>query len=192
TDDNAAAVAGVCARLDGLPLAIELAAARVRALPPGALLARLAQRLPLLTGGARDAPARQQTLRDTIAWSAGLLGPAEQTLLRRLSVFAGGCTLDAASAVCDADRDLGCDMLDGLSTLVEHNLVRETEANGEPRFGMLETIREFAREQLDASDESAALQRRHAHYFTALAEEADPWIRTKDRYAWLARLDAEF
>ena len=151
-NENAPAVAEICWRLDGLPLAIELAAARVRLLPPQALLARLEQRLPLLTGGARDAPARQRTLRDTIAWSYDLLAPEEQILFRRLAVFAGGCTLEAAEAVANPDGEL--DVFGGLERLVEQSLLRQEEGpEGEPRFTMLETIREFGLEQLAASGE---------------------------------------
>src|SRR5262249_12277372 len=124
TDENARAVAEICARLDGLPLAIELAAARIRLLSPQSMLPRLDHRLRLLTGRARDLPARQQALRDAIAWSYDLLSQAEQRLFRRLSVFVGGCTLEAAEAVCDAEGDLGLDVLDGVASLVEKSLVR--------------------------------------------------------------------
>ncbi len=160
TDANAGAVAAICARLDGLPLAIELASARLRVLPPAALLARLERRLPLLTGGARMAPQRQQTLRDAIAWSYALLDPAEQRFFRRLSVFAGGCTLELAEAVCNADGELGLDVLDGVSSLVEKSLLRQgDDLAGEPRYRMLETIREFALGELEASGEGEAVRR---------------------------------
>jgi predicted ATPase/DNA-binding SARP family transcriptional activator len=171
TDENAPAVAEICRRLDGLPLAIELAAGRIRLFTPQALLARLvggttAPSLRLLSDGPRDLPARQQTLRDTIAWSYGLLGEAEQTLFRRLAVFVGGFTLDAAERVC------GEEVLEGIASLVDQNLLYvEETSEEEPRFGMLETIREFAREQLEASGEAGAVRNQHARYFTALAEE---------------------
>jgi len=168
TEQNAAAVAAICVRLDGLPLAIELAAARVKLLPPHALLARLDQALQLLTGGARDAPARQRTMRATIDWSYTLLTPAEQRLFRRLAVFVGGWTLAAAEAVCDSDGDLGLDALDGLQSLADKSLVRQEEKlGGEPRFRRLETIREYALERLEGSGEEPALRRRHAMYYLA-------------------------
>ncbi len=170
---NAATVATICIRLDGLPLAIELAAARVRALPVAALLARLEQRLPLLTGGRRDAPARQQTLRGTIAWSYALLDLAEQRLFRRLSVFAGGCTLDLAEAVCNADGDLGLDVLDGVSSLLEKSVLREVDRHaGEPRYRMLETIREFALGELKSSGEAETLRRQLAVQVLQLARQS--------------------
>ncbi|HLZ71294.1 MAG TPA: LuxR C-terminal-related transcriptional regulator [Dehalococcoidia bacterium] len=172
SEENAAAVAAICIRLDGLPLAIELAAARVRVLPPAALLARLAQRLPLLTGGRRDLPARQQTLRNAIAWSYDVLEPAEQRLFRRLGVFAGGCTLELAGAVCNAAGDLGLDVLDGLSSLVEKSLLREGDGEaGEPRYRMLETICEFALDALGASGEAEAVRRQLATQMLQLAQQ---------------------
>ena len=165
TDANARAVAELCVRLDGLPLAIELAAARMKVLTPQALLARLEHRLDLLTGGARDLPARHQTLRATIDWSLNLLSAEEQALFMRLAVFNGGCTLGAAEAVC------GREILDGLTTLVDDNLVRqETQPDGEPRYTMLETIRDAALERLEASGEADELRRRHAAYFAAVDE----------------------
>ena len=139
---NVAAVAEICHRLDGLPLAIALAAARIKLFAPEALLARLSHRLRLLTGGARDLPARQQTLRNTIDWSHDLLTPEEQRLFRRLAAFVGGCTLEAVEAVCTADGDLPMDVIEGLGALVDKSLLRQTEGpGGEPRFTMLETIR---------------------------------------------------
>src|ERR1700733_10190208 len=150
--ENAQAVSEICARLDGLPLAIELAAARVKVLSPSSLRTRLASRLQLLTGGARDLPHRQHTLRATIDWSYDLLSAAEQKLFRRLSVFVGGCTLEAVEAVCDTKADLDLDLLDGMASLVDKSLLQQIEhASGEPRFRMLETIREYAREKLEAS-----------------------------------------
>ena len=157
TDANAPAVAELCVWLDGLPLAIELAAARMKVLTPQALLERVERRLDLLSGGARDLPARQQTLRATIDWSLNLLSAEEQALFMRLAVFNGGCSLGAAEAVC------GREILDGLTTLVDDNLVRqETQPDGEPRYTMLETIRDAALERLEASGEADELRRRHA------------------------------
>ena len=191
TAENAAAVAAICRRLDGLPLAIELAAARVKVLPPAALLARLEQRLPLLTGGGRDLPARQQTMRDTIAWSYDLLPAAEQALFRRLAVFVGGFTLEAAEAVAGA---AGIDVLEGIASLIDSSLLRqEAGAGGEPRYTMLETVREYGLEQLTAHDALARTQLAHATYFLTLAERAAAhgemqFART--RY-WTDRLEAE-
>jgi predicted ATPase/DNA-binding CsgD family transcriptional regulator/tetratricopeptide (TPR) repeat protein len=181
TPDNIDAIADICCRLDGLPLAIELAAARVKALPPSALLARLEQRLPLLTGSRRDAPARQQTMRDAIAWSHALLSPAEQTLFRRLSVFVGGFTLDAAESVAGA----GVNLLDNLSSLVDKSLVRQvSDTGGEPRYLMLETTREFALEHLRSSDEHEVIRAAHAAWCTHLAE--DWWENDIDHHARMA------
>jgi predicted ATPase len=147
TSENAPAVAEICARLDGLPLAIELAAARIKLLPPSAILARLSNRLKLLTGGARDLPERQRTLRGTIEWSHTLLEEGEKTLFARMAVFLGGRTLEAVEAVCDAEGDLPMDAFDGVSSLVDKSLLRQEEGpEGEPRFVMLETIHEYARE----------------------------------------------
>jgi predicted ATPase len=189
TVDNAAAVAAICARLDGLPLALELAAARVRTLPPRVLLERLqgvpnAPSLGLLAGGLRDAPARQQTLRDTIAWSHALLTPDEQIIYRRLAVFAGGCTLEAADAVCALPVDVGStsaspatewsreiDIVDALNSLLDKSLLgQEDGSDGEPRVRMLETIRAYAWEQLVVAGEEEALRRRHAEYYLAMVE----------------------
>jgi predicted ATPase/class 3 adenylate cyclase len=164
-DGNRSAIEEICRRLDSLPLAIELAAARVKLLPPQKLLERLEQRLPLLTGGARDAPARHQTLRATIEWSFDLLDEEEQRLLASLSVFAGGFTVEAAEAVCDAT-------IDGLASLVDKSLVTERErTGGEPRFSMLETVAEYARGRLEESGEAEAVANRHADYFLSQAEE---------------------
>jgi tetratricopeptide (TPR) repeat protein len=192
TPENAADVAAICRRLDGLPLAIELAAARIRLLPPRALLARLERRLPLLVGGARDLPERQRTLRAALAWSYDLLSAAEQVLLRRLSVFAGGATLDAVETVCLLDGTLETDGLEWLAALVDHSLLRQEDADAEePRLGMLETIREYALEQLAASGEREATEEAHARYYLALAEAAEPALRGPEQARWLARLDAE-
>ncbi len=192
TAANTAAVASICERLDGLPLAIELAAARVRALPPAALLARLEHPLALLTGGRRDAPNRQQTIRSTIAWSYALLEPAEQRLFRRLGVFSGGCGLEAIESICDVAGDLGVDPLDGVSSLVEKSLVRELSGDAdEPRYGLLETVREFALEKLAEAGEAAALGRRHAETMTAMAEAAGEALTTQSWAAARSRLGAE-
>ena len=173
--ENARAITEICARLDGLPLAIELAAARLKVLSPSSLLTRLASRLHLLTGGARDLPQRQQTLRATIDWSYDLLSPAEQKLFRRLSVFVGGCNLEGVEAVCYTKSDLDVDLLDGMASLVDKSLLQQIEqANGESRFSMLETIREYALEKLEASGEPEQMQRHHAAFFLAFAEEAEP------------------
>jgi predicted ATPase/DNA-binding XRE family transcriptional regulator len=192
TAENAAAVAAVCIRLDGLPLAIELAAARVKVLPPAALLARMERRLPLLVGGARTLPQRQQTLRDTIQWSWDLLPPPEQVLFRRLAVFAGGFTLKAAEAVCSPDGEL--DVLEGLAALVDQSLVQHGERAGEARFSLLATLREFALEQLDAAGEGEALRRAHADYYSTLAEAADAawWRSGRMQQELLRPLDAEW
>lgn len=162
TSANAPAVAEICYRLDGLPLAVELAAARIRLFPPEALLSRLSHRLTLLTGGARDLPARQQTLRGTIDWSYSLLSPDEQRLFARLAVFAGSWTFEAAEAICANENDL--DVLSGLAALVEQSLVRQDDRD-EPRFTMLETIREYAAELLASSAEADVLRRRHAEWY---------------------------
>jgi predicted ATPase/class 3 adenylate cyclase len=208
--DNAAAVAEICVRLDGLPLALELAAARLKLLPPHALLARLERRLPLLTGGARDAPARHRTLRDAVAWSHDLLPAAEQALFRRLGVFAGGFALEAAEAVCAGDtnlvdlRDAGppvppvprgpgaTAVLDGLGALVDHSLLcREASAAGEARFAMLETVREYALERLADSGEAGALRERHARYFLAHCEALAPSLTGPEQAAAFRRLELD-
>jgi predicted ATPase/class 3 adenylate cyclase len=178
TNANAPAVAEVCARLDGLPLAIELAAARIRLLSPDALLARLGHSLNLLTGGRRDLPQRQQTLRSTISWSYDLLRAPEQQLFRRLGAFVGGFTLEAAEAVCNPEGDLAIELLDGLGALVDSSLVRTGEAfDGEPRFRMLETVREYAVEQLEAGGEAGVTRQRHRDYYRALAEQVAARLR---------------
>jgi predicted ATPase len=170
--ENALAVTEICVRLDGLPLAIELAAARVKVLSPSAMRVRLASRLQLLTGGARDLPQRQQTLRAAIDWSFDLLTAPEQKLFRRLGVFVGGCTLEGAEAVCDTKGDLELDLLDGIASMVDKSLVHQIgQPNGESRFVMLETIREYATEKLQASSEAPATKRAHAAYCLVLAEE---------------------
>ena len=192
TDENAAAVAEICSRLDGLPLALELAAARVRVLSPQALLARLDRRLGMLTGGARDLDQRQQTMAATIAWSYDLLSAEEQQLFTRLGVFVGGFRLDAAEALVAARGEAPPDLFDGLSSLVEKSLLLERDDwDGEPRFFMLETIREYALERLHESSEATALAAAHARYFLALAEDAASHWEGKERERWLARLAAD-
>jgi predicted ATPase len=200
TTENAATIVELCQRLDGLPLALELAAARLSVLSPAALLARLERRLPLLTRGARDLPERQQTLRNTIAWSFDLLEAGEQQLFRRLAVFVGGFTLEAVQAVClpdavgtlsPAQTDDGV-VLEQLAQLLDKSLVQAQQGTGgEPRFMLLETIREYAIEQLQASGEEAAVQQRHAHYFLRLAEEVEPHLHSPEWDSWLERLSRE-
>ena len=201
TEENAAAVAAICRQLDGLPLAIELAAARTRLLPPPALLARLERRLPLLTGGARDLPARQRTLRDTIAWSHDLLAEPERVLFRRLGVFAGGWTLEAAEDVTAAASSLADggdaaradDVLAGTDALVGQSLVLRDARGPEPRYAMLQTIREFSCEQLAAAGEDRLLRQAHAKFFLALAEEdaGPPLPGNQPDGDWIGRLERD-
>lgn len=197
-DTNAATVAALCRHLDGLPLAIELAAARLTVLSPEVLLAQMGDRLRLLRGGARDAPPRQRTMQDTIAWSHGLLTPAEQTLFHRVGGFIGGFSLAAAEAVSRAgiSRELpppATSVLDGLAALADHHLLRPVDdPTGEPRFAMLETVREFARAQLAASGELAAIRSFHAAWCLERAEESEPFTPGGPMQAhWLARLEAD-
>jgi predicted ATPase/serine/threonine protein kinase len=189
--ENAPAVTEICARLDGLPLAIELAAARVKVLSPSSMRTRLASRLQLLTGGARDLPQRQQTLRAAMDWSYDLLSPAEQKLFRRLSVFVGGCNLEGVEAVCDTKRDLDLDLLDGMASMVDKSLVQVEQAKGESRFVMLETIREYALEKLKASGEEALTKRAHAAYCLVLAEEETAEQSSAEGAEWMERLALE-
>ena len=192
-EDNSRAVAEICFRLDGLPLAIELAAARIKILPPAAILARLGNSLELLTSGPRDLPSRQQSLRKTIDWSYSLLSAAEQTLFRRLAVFSGGCTLESAEAVCNARRDLELPVLDGISSMInKHLLQRKEEQTAEGRFTMLQTIREYALERLSASGEEEFTRRAHAAYCVVLAEEGAAELAEEDRANWLTLWDAEY
>jgi predicted ATPase/class 3 adenylate cyclase len=187
---NAAAIADIVRRVDGLPLAIELAAGRVKMLTPQALLHRLEQRLPLLSGGAQDLPERQRTLRRTIAWSHDLLDAEGQRLFARLAAFRGGWTLESAESVCGPGAAGG--VLEGLFSLVDNSLVRQEQTrDGDLRFQMLETIREFAAEQLHASDEEAQVRRRHAEHFRDLAEEAEPHLMGEGQAEWLQRLERE-
>lgn len=191
THENAPSVAEICARLDGLPLAIELAAARVKMFPPRALLARLGSRLKLLTGGARDLPERHRTLRNTIAWSYELLNEGGRAFFRRLAVFAGGCTMEAAEAVCSPSADSSVDALDDMAALLNNSLLRQEDQNGEPRFLMLETIREYGLELLAERGEDEAVSRRHALYFLAYAERAEPHLLRADQVEWLDGLETE-
>jgi predicted ATPase/class 3 adenylate cyclase len=192
SEENAATVAAICRRLDGLPLAIELAAARTASLPPAALLRRLDHSLKLLTSGRRDAEDRQRTLRATIEWSYDLLGPPEQALFARLSVFVDGCLIEAAERVGDADRMLGTDILDGLDSLVEKNLVRQrADPDGEPRYWMLETIREYALDRLTDSGERDDARSRHAHHYLDLAERAKPELISDKQLVWLRRIHGD-
>jgi predicted ATPase/class 3 adenylate cyclase len=191
TNDNAPAVAEICARLDGLPLAIELAAPRVRILTPEAMLARLGDRMGLLSRGSRDLPARQQTLRQAIAWSHDLLSDHERRLFARLGAFSGGWALQEAESVGGPAEDLGMDVMGGQESLADKNLVTVKAEGGESRFGMLETIREFALERLEESGESEAIRRRHADAFLALAERAEPNLTHRESKRWLDRLEME-
>ena len=199
TPENARAVAAICQRLDGLPLALELVAAKVRTLPPQALLPRLARTLPLLTNGRRDDPQRLRTMRDAISWSYDLLAPADQDLFHRLAVFSGGFTLEAVAAILDDENhdDRMSAALVGVESLVEQSLVHRDLAqhrlstDQEPRFGMLETVREFGLERLGALEETSAARNRHALYFLLLAEAASPGLSGPRQPASLARLDSE-
>jgi predicted ATPase/tRNA A-37 threonylcarbamoyl transferase component Bud32 len=198
--ENAKAVAEICYRLDGLPLAIELAAARLKIFSPQAILARLEKRLDgssptrfeLLKGGPRDVPARHQTLRQAIAWSDDLLEAEEKILFRRLAVFSGGCTLEAAEAVCNAKHDVAGAAFDGIAALLDKSLLRQDRtADREPRFMMLETIREYALERLQASEDWETVKRAHADFFLALAEKAETQLTGPEQKAWCDQLAKE-
>jgi predicted ATPase len=192
TNENAPAVAGIAARLHGMPLAIELAAARVKLLSPDAILERLEHQLGVLSAGARDLPERQQTLRGAIAWSHELLDAGPRRLLARLSVFIGGCELDSAEAVCGPASELdGLDVLDGLMTLADQSLVRAEEVDGETRFRMLDTIREFAAERMSEGGERQEIERRHSATFLELARELTPKLAGDDQRRWLGRLERD-
>lgn len=190
---NARAIAEICVRLDGLPLAIELAAARVKLLPPQALLSRLVHRLSVLTCGARNVPERQQTLRKTIAWSYNLLDAQEQWLFRHLSIFVGGCTLEALEAICASlDENGALQLLDGVASLIDKSLLQQTELDGnEARLVMLGILREYGLECLEADGELETAHHAHAIYYLALAEEAEPHLTCVDQEAWLDRLERE-
>lgn len=190
TNENAPAVAAISARLHGMPLAIELAAARIKILSPDAILVRLDKQLDVLAAGARDLPARQQTLRGAIAWSYDLLDDGARCLLDRVSVFASGCDLAAAEAVCGPPEDVGGDILDGLMALADQSLIKAEEtADGEPRFRLLDTIRAFAMERLEADGEGDLLRDRHRDWFVALMDEAVPQLSGADQRRWLERLE---
>jgi predicted ATPase len=189
TAENAGAVVEICRRLDGLPLALELAAARVKLLSPASILGRLDHRLKLLTGGARDLPMRQQTMRGAVAWSYDLLDDGERETLERLAVFAGGSTIEAAEAVCASGE---ADVLDAIGSLVDKSLLRRREReDGEMRVTMLEVVREYALERLEASGRVEAARLEHARFFAALAEEANEKIRGEEQVVWLDRLTRE-
>jgi predicted ATPase/class 3 adenylate cyclase len=195
TSTNARAVAEICVRLDGLPLAIELAAARMKLLTPQVLLARLSRRLAILTSGARDVPTRQQTLRNTIEWSYQLLSFEEQRLFRWLSVFVSGCTLQAAEAVCNTSDDQSGQLLDGIASLIDKSLLQRVEQTGEEneelRVQMLETISEYGLEVLTANGEGEVARQAHANYFLSLVEEAEPALKGPLLVGWLERLERE-
>lgn len=193
TSTNARPIAEVCIRLEGLPLAIELAAARISLFPPQALLARLSQRLSLLTSETRDVPARQQTLRNTLAWSYHLLAEEEQRLFRRLAIFVGGCTLQAVEAVCEAPGGGALRGFEGVAKLLENSLLHQTEPEGEePRLVMLETIREYALEELFARGEFETTQQAHAAFYLRLSEQAETELEGPRQVMWVERLEREY
>ncbi len=196
TKENSGAVAEICIRLDGLPLALELAAARIDVLPPQGILERLTEKFKLLTMGPRDLPARQQSLRAVIDSSYDLLKESEKKLFRRLSVFVGGCTLKAAESVSNPSQDLGMEVLDGLQSLAQKNLVLREEVNGEFRFTMLETIHEYASEKLDKSGEEDEVRQHHWEFFLDMAKNAEEQLRRRvyrrERVVWLDRLETEY
>lgn len=185
------AIAEICVRLDGLPLAIELAAARIKLLPPQALLARLERRLEVLTGGARDAPLRQRALRNTIAWSYDLLTPSQQALFRRLSIFVSGCTLEAVETLYSTLHEDTTQVLDGVALLIDESLLQQLEFEAAPRLVMLETIREFGLEMLAASGEGESVREAHSRCYLQLAEDAETEIGGPAQASWLSRLEQE-
>ena len=191
TNENAPAVAEICYRLDGLPLAIELAASRVKVLTPDAMLPRLEHRLQLLTSRASDLPERQRTLRGAIEWSHDLLEETDRRLFARVAVFMGGTAFEGADLVCNPGEELGLDTLDGLDSLVDKSLLRRSEEGGEVRFSMLETIREFGLERLEESGEAETIRRHHAQWVTAVAEEAEPELIGEHQRRWFTRIDLE-
>jgi predicted ATPase/class 3 adenylate cyclase len=189
TPANAPTIAALCTRLDGLPLALELAAPRLKLLSPQALLSRLEGRLQVLSGGARDLPERQRTMQATIAWSYELLTPAEQALFRRLSVFVGGWTLSAAEQVCPVAEALDLDVLEGLAALLDKSLLRQEEdSSGERRYRLFSVLREFGLERMQAEGELVATREAHAAYYLALAEEAEPQVQGAGQKVWGERL----
>jgi predicted ATPase len=193
TNENAPAVAEICHRLDGLPLAIELAAARIKMMTPHELLSKLERRFDVLRGGVRDLPERQQTLRGAIDWSYDLLGDSTKRLFRRLSVFVGGWTLDAAEVVCNLDNDLGFDIMDEMETLVDNSLLLQSpDSDGQTRFTMLETIREYAHERLMASNEIDQIRHQHALYFLDFARKVEPLVRSRERVKYTRKMRQEF
>ncbi|GAC1668260.1 MAG: hypothetical protein PVS3B1_05810 [Ktedonobacteraceae bacterium] len=191
TAANAQTVAAICARLDGLPLTIELAAARCKLLPPHTLLQRLSHRLDLLTGGARDLPDRQQTLRNTIQWSYDLLSQEEQRLFRWLAIFVGGCTLQAAEAVCQGSSGQATSVFEGVASLLDKSLLQTEQKSEEPRLVMLEMLREFGMECLQQHGELEAARQAHAHYYLQLSEQAEPHLKGPEQLLWFARLELE-
>src|SRR5437667_6112034 len=191
TNENAPAIAGICERVDGLPLAIELAAARIKLFSPQPLLSRLEKSLTALGSGARDLPSRQQTLRGAIQWSYEMIDAPGRRLLARFSVFARGGSLEQVESVCGPPDDVGGDVVDMLDQLADQSLVRRLPDFSEPRFLMLQTIREFAAEQLEQSDEAAAIKDRHVQAFIALAQQAQPHVFGSRRKEWLDRLEME-
>ncbi len=191
TEESAPVVAEICIRLDGLPLAIELAASRIRILEPKEILTRLEQRLPVLIAGANNLPARHRTLQGAIEWSYELLQPVEQTLFARLAIFAGGCTLEAAEAICNPGRELRLDTFDGIASLVNQSIVRQRGVAGESRFEMLETIRDFGLDRLEAGGSLEEMGRRHLGYYQYLVETAEPHFLSVDQAQWLDRIQRE-
>lgn len=189
TNENASTVTRICAKLDGLPLAIELAAARVKVLSPQAILSRFDHRLKLLTGGSRDLPTRQQTMSSAIEWSYELLTDQEKRLFRRLAVFAGGVTFEAAEKVLADDIDV----LDGLTSLVNQSLVEVPEGrHGDTRLHMLEVVWEYALGRLESLGEAEAMRKKHAAYFLSLAEQAEPQLQGAQPAEWLSRIETEY
>ncbi len=193
TNTNAPAVAEICSRLDGLPLAIELAAARIKLLTPQGILARLEHRFDLLTGGTRDLPERQRTLRSAIDWSFNLLNDIEKKLLRRLSVFVDGCSLEAAEVVCDINGDVTGQLDDAMASLIDNNLVIQLgDFQDEPRFGMLSTIHDYARERLIESQETDSIHQQHCQFFLDFIASVEPRVRSAERAHWQLVMQQEF
>ena len=190
TPENVADIASICARLDGLPLAIELAAGRAKVLSPAAILSKLENRLNLLTGGARDLPERQQTMRGAVAWSYDLLNEFEKSVFRKLSVFSGGFRVESAEFVCGSSDDL--EVLDAVTSLIDKSLLIQKElSDGGSRFRMLEVVRDFASELLESNGEADAIHRKHAEFFVSLGEMAEPFLQTAQSDVWLGRLEEE-